>query len=81
LDFYIGENSFISTTIITIDVVTHRIPGDYDNIKDFIEQNNPVPIVKFDIDKDINEFFKYTKRVNIVFERRDIGLYGKDIIE
>ena len=81
VSFYIGENGFVSTTITTVDVITNNIPRDYENIKDFIEQNNPVSVVKFDIDKDINEFFKYTKRVNIVFEREGLGLYGKDIIE
>ena len=81
MSFYIGENRFVSTTVITVDVVANNIPGDYENIKDFIEQNNPVPVVKFDIDKDINEFFKYTKRVNILFERKGLGLYGKDIIQ
>lgn len=81
MSFYIGENRFVSTTVITVDVVANNIPGDYENIKYFIEQNNRVPVVKFDIDKDINEFFKYTKRVNILFERKGLGLYGKDIIQ
>jgi len=81
VSFYIGENDFVNTTVITVDVVANNIPGDYENIKDFIEKNDPVPVVKFDIDKDINEFFKYTKRVSIVFERKELGLYGKNIIE
>ena len=81
VSFYIGENGFLSTTITTVDVITNNIPGDYENIKDFIEQNNPVPVVKFDISKSFEDFLQYTKRVNIVFESRDIGLYGKDIVE
>lgn len=80
MSFYLGEHGFVSTTLITIDTVGNHIPGDYENIKDFIDRNDPVPVVKFDIDKDINEFFKYTKRVSIAFERRDLGLYGKDIV-
>jgi hypothetical protein len=81
MDFYIGENGLASTTIIAVDVVANNIPGDYDNIKDFIEHNNPISVVKFDINKDINEFFKYTKRVSIVFERKGFGLYGKEVNE
>jgi len=81
VDFYIGENGLVSSSIITVDVVANNIPGDYYNIQDFIEQNKPAVVVKFDINKDINEFFKYTKRVSIVFERKGLGLYGKEVNE
>jgi hypothetical protein len=77
VSFYIGENGFVSTIIITIDVVTHSIPGNYDNIKDFIEQNNPVPVVKFDISKSFEDFLQYIKRVNIVFKVEILDFMGK----
>ncbi len=79
VDFRKCVDGTIGTTIIAVDTNAHNIPGDYENIKDFIEQNDPVPVVQIDVDGDINAFFKHCKRVSITAERGDIGILGKRI--
>jgi hypothetical protein len=65
----------------SVSIITTATAHDgYDNVKDYIQNNDPIEVKKFTFELSYNDFFKYFKRVSIVGTPIDIAM-GKEYVE
>jgi hypothetical protein len=72
-DLYIGENDFVNLSVYTVE----RNNNDYETAKELVDNNDPIPVKKVDINISVADFFKHFKRINITASPMD-GVIGKD---
>jgi len=63
IDIYIGDNSFVNISIIAVDTT---ISNDYDNIRDYFNNNDIVDVKEFTLkNATLDDYLKHCKRLNI----------------
>lgn len=66
IDIYIGDHGHQSISIVTIDVGAVGIGSTYDNIKEYLENNEEINVKKIDCpNATLNDYLKHCKRFSI----------------